>query len=177
MTSTIQLEKWYLAENGDISAWVPQKLHTSKLYSGLRTSQLKPCYTGKTNGIQQYKTSVDGLSVVDGIAIEYQYIIPLTQLKQRKVKWQWQGLYDNEHVVEFNIEQHMQEYKEEVRQTLKEINDIIAKLNEPPKVKHLLHNFRLSEGVVLCQQCGEFLTVLKKEKTNVLPPCLAYNNL
>jgi hypothetical protein len=172
MTSTIQLEKWYLAENGDISAWVPQKVHTSELYS----SQLRPCYTGKTNGIQQYSTSADGLSVVDGIAIEYQYIIPLTQLKQRKVKWQWQGLYNNAIVVEFNIELHMQEYKQEQRQTLKEINDIITKLNEPPKAKHMLHHFRVSEGHVLCQHCGEFLADLKKEKkTDVLPGCLAYN--
>jgi hypothetical protein len=173
MTS-IQLEKWHLADNGSITGWVPQKLHTSDLYSALRTSPLKACYTGKTNGIQLHNTSDDGFSIVDGLTIEYQYSIPLTQLKQRKVKWQWQGLY-NDIIVEFNIEQHIYEYTYEQKQTLKEINDIITKLNEPPKAKYLLHNFRLSECIILCQNCGELLADLKKRKTDYLPPCLAYN--
>jgi hypothetical protein len=148
----ILLEKWHLAENGSITAWVPQKLHTSSLYSALRTS---PLYTGKTNGVH----SDDGRSAVDGLCIEYQYIIPLTQLKQRKVKWQWQGFYEDI-ILEFGIEQHIYEYTYQEKQTLKQINDIINKLNEPPKA-YYPHNFRLSEGVVLCQQCGEFLSDLK----------------
>jgi hypothetical protein len=159
---TTMIEKWHLAENGIITAWVPQKLHTSNLYSALRTSPLKPCYTGKTNGIQLYSTSDDGISVVDGISIEYEYSIPLTQLKQRKVKWQWQGLYDTHLVIEFDIEKHIQEYKDGQSQTLQQINDIIKKLNEPPKTEYYPHNFRLSEGIVLCQQCGELLADLKK---------------
>ena len=157
MASIIQLEKWYLDENGDITGWVPQQLHTSDLYSALRTSPLKDCYTGKTNGVQLY--SDDGKSAVNGICIEYQYTIPLTQLKQRKVKWQWQGTY-NGIIVEFNIENHIQEYKEVERQTLQQIIDIIKKLNEPPT--YYPHNFRISEGIVLCQQCGELLSDLKK---------------
>jgi len=168
--NTILLEKWYLAENGSITAWVPQKLHTSNLYSGLRTSPLKPCYTGKTYSSHLYSTSVDGHSVVDGLSIEYEYCIPLTHLKQRKVKWQWQGYYANI-LVEFGIEQHIQEHKTDQRQTLQQIIDIIKKLNEPPKAPHRSHNFRLSEGIVLCQQCGEFLVDLKKNAL-YLPSCL-----
>jgi hypothetical protein len=164
-TDPILLEKWYLADNGTITCWIQQHHYSYNI--------LKPCYSGKTNGFQIYGTSADGHSVVDGLGIEYEFIIPLTQLKQRKVKWQWQGLYNNTLMIHFNIEQHIQESKHEQRQTLKEINDIISKLNEPPKAKYILHNFRLSEGIVLCQHCGEFLTELKKEKTNLLPPCRA----
>jgi hypothetical protein len=148
------VEKWHLAENGSITAWVPQKLHTSSLYSALRTSPLKPCYTGKTNGVN----STEGQPQTDDI--EYEYTIPLTELKQRKVKWQWQGIYEDV-IVEFGIEQHIYEYTYQEKQTYKQINDIINKLNEPPKA-YYPHNFRLSEGVVLCQQCGEFLSDIKK---------------
>jgi len=165
---TILLEKWHLAANGDITAWVPQVLHNSKPYA-----ELKACYTGRTYGSQVYDISIDGLNAVNGISIDYEYCIPLTHIKQRKVKWQWQGLYDNKVVIEFNIEQHIQEtnHKAVQMQTLKELIEIITKLNEP---KYRLHNFRLSEGIVLCQHCGELLADLKKEKkTDVLPGCLA----
>jgi hypothetical protein len=168
-TEPILLEKWYLADNGSITTWVQKHQNNYNI--------LKSCYSGKTNGFQLYGTSADGHSVVDGLGIEYEFIIPLTQLKKRKVKWQWQGLYNNDIIIHFNIEQHIQESKFEQLQTLKEITDIITKLNEPPKAKHLQHNFRLSEGIVICQHCGEFLTDLKKEKTDMLPPCKAYNNL
>ena len=176
-SESILLEKWYLGADGCITAWVPHILHTSKLYAALRTSPLKDCYTGKTHGSHVYETTIDGLSAVNGITVEYEYSIPLTNLKQRKLKWQWQGLYKNM-VIDFNLEQHIQETNghHDQNQTLKEITDIIAKLNEPPKVKYQLHHFRVSEGLVLCQHCGEFLADLKKEKkTDVLPGCLAYN--
>ena len=169
----IQLEKWYLAENGEITAWIPQDFHTSSSYSGLKAC----CYTGISNKIQVYCNSVDGLSIIDDeFIIEYEYIIPLTKLKQRNVKWKWQGLYAKQEV-EFGIEEHIQENKPEKKQTLQEINAIIAKLNEPPKIKYRPHNFRLSEGIILCQQCGEFLADLKKEKPDSLPPCLGHNLL
>jgi len=151
----ILVGKWHLAENGTLSAWIPHAQHISQAYL-----PLKPCYTSQTKSSHLYDVH-DGISIVDGISIEYMYILPLTQLKQRKVKWQWQGLYGNI-VIEFNIEQHEQEdinSKPEQRQTLKEINDIIAKLNAE---KYIPHNFRISEGIVLCQHCGELLSELKK---------------
>ena len=151
----IQVGKWHLAENGTLSAWIPHTQHVSQAYS-----PLKSCYTNQTKSSHLYDV-LDGISVVDGITIEYAYTIPLTQLKQRKVKWQWQGLYGDV-VIEFNIEQHEQEdinSKPEQRQSLKDINDIIAKLNAE---KYVPHNFRISEGIVLCQHCGELLSDLKK---------------
>ncbi len=163
----IVLEKWHLAENGYITAWVPKSLHSSKSFA-----LLKLCYSGNTNGLQIYKTSADGVSVSPTFVVEYEYIIPLTKIKQWKVKWQWQGVYAVDYLIlEFNIETHIQEYKEEPRQTLKELIDIINKLNEPPKIPHRSHNFRLSEGIVMCQQCGEFLVNLKK-KGDSLPSCI-----
>jgi hypothetical protein len=162
----IVLEKWHLAENGYITAWVPKQLHSSKPFAGL-----KSCYSGNTNGLQIYKTSEDGLSVAPSFVVEYEYIIPLKKIKQWKVKWQWQGVYIDDLILGFNIETHIQEYKDEPRQTLKELIDIINKLNEPPKVPHRSHNFRLSEGIVMCQQCGEFLADLKK-KGDALPSCI-----
>ena len=147
----ILIKKWHLASNGNITIWVPHNKHNSVTYEPLNA-----CYTGHTNG---YSTE-------NGIMVDYEYTIPLTQLKKRKVKWQWQGLYTNKNdkdlIVEFNIEQHIQEEiysKPDQRQSLKEINDIINKLNEPPN--YIPHNFRLSEGIVLCQQCGELLADLK----------------
>ncbi len=157
----ILIKKWHLAANGNITTWVPHNKHNSMTYAPLNA-----CYTGHTNG---YSTD-------NGIMVDYEYTIPLTQIKKRKVKWQWQGLYTNKNdkdlIVEFNIEQHIQEEiysKPDQRQTLKEINDIINKLNEPIQKKYQPHNFRLSEGIVLCQQCGEFLTELKKAN---LPSCI-----
>lgn len=165
---TILVEKWHLAVNGIITAWVSHEDHNSKQFA-----TLKSCYTSKTNGIQLYKTPELGLTIPDRIAIEYEYSIPLIQLKQRKVKWQWQGVYsslEDDVILEFNIEQHIQEHNAGQTQTLKEINDIIAKLNE---IKYRPHNFRLSEGSVLCQHCGELLVDLKKKKkTDSLPPCV-----
>ena len=161
----IVLEKWHLAENGSITAWLMHTEHVSSKYT-----VLKKCYTGKTNSSHVYGT-VDGRSVVAGVSIIYEYTIPLTQLKKRDVKWHWEGKY-NDLVIEFNIEQHCQETSEDNKQTLKQINDIIAKLNEPPKAKYQPHNFRLSEDIVLCQHCGEFLSELKK--TN-FPACLGNN--
>ena len=151
----IQVGKWHLAADGSLSAWIPHTQHISKPYL-----PLKVCYTGQTQSLHLYEV-VDGISLVDGISIEYMYILPLTQLKQRKVKWQWQGLY-GELVIEFNLEQHIQENinsKPDQNQTLKDINDIIAKLNVE---KYIPHNFRISEGIVLCQHCGELLSDLKK---------------
>ena len=151
----ILVGKWHLAENGTLSAWIPHTQHVSQAYL-----PLKACYTSQTKSSHLYDVH-DGISIVDGITIEYAYTIPLTQLKQRKVKWQWQGLY-GDLVVEFNIEQHEQEdinSKPEQRQSLKDINDIIAKLNAE---KYVPHNFRISEGIVLCQHCGELLSDLKK---------------
>lgn len=146
MATIFVLEKWHLAENGSLTAWIPHAQHVSNAYLPMR-----PCYTGETQ-----------CSHVDGISIEYGYIIPLTQIKQRKVKWKWEGLYDDNLLIEFNIEQHQQEAlnsKHDQRQTLKEINEIIAKLNTE---KYIPHNFRISEGIVLCQHCGELLADLKK---------------
>jgi hypothetical protein len=152
--STILIKKWHLAGNGNITTWVPHNKHNSKTYAPLNA-----CYTGHTNG---YSTE-------NGIMVDYEYTIPLTQLKQRKVKWQWQGLYTNKNdkdiIIEFNLEQHVQEEitsKPDQMQSLKEINDIINKLNEPPKTIYVPHNFRISEGIVLCQHCGELLSELKK---------------
>ena len=149
----ILIKKWHLAANGNITTWVPHNKHNSKTYAPLNA-----CYTGHTNG---YSTE-------NGIMVDYEYTIPLTQLKQRKVKWQWQGLYTNKNdkdiVIEFNIEQHVQEEitsKPDQMQSLKEINDIINKLNEPPKAIYIPHNFRISEGTVLCQHCGGLLSELK----------------
>ena len=166
---TILLEKWHLSENGTINAWVPHSIHHINYYEPLNA-----CYTGRTYGRQ----STD---MTNTITIEYEYIIPVTQIKHRKVKWQWQGLYSDSIIVEFNLEQHIQEYpecKSEQVQSIKEINEIISKLNEPAKKKNIPHNFRLSQGVVLCQYCGEFLTDLKKEReknNGYLPTCKAYN--
>jgi|GEM_PF-7067379 len=151
----IQVEKWHLAENGSLTAWIPHTQHVSHAYLPLR-----PCYTEQTHSSHLYNVH-DGISIVDGINIEYAYTIPLTQLKQHKMKWQWQGLY-GDLVVEFNIEQHLHEdsnSKPEQKQTLQQINDIIAKLNAE---KYVPHNFRISEGIVLCQHCGELLADLKK---------------
>ena len=157
----IVIKKWNLAANGHITTWVPHNKHNSLTFKALNE-----CYTGHTNG---YSTR-------NGIMVDYEYTIPLTQLKKRKVKWQWQGLYtnktDKDLIIEFNIEEHVQEdlhSKPDQRQTLKEITDIINKLNEPVQKKYQPHNFRLSEGIVLCQNCGEFLADLKKEN---LPSCL-----
>ena len=151
----IQVEKWHLAENGSLTAWIPHTQHVSQEYLSLR-----PCYTEQTQSSHLYNVH-DGISIVDGISIEYAYTIPLTQLKQRKMKWQWQGLY-GDLVVEFNIEQHLHEdsnSKHEQKQTLQQINDIITKLNAE---KYVPHNFRISEGIVLCQHCGELLSDIKK---------------
>jgi hypothetical protein len=97
------------------------------------------------------------------------------------VKWKWQGLYANTYtyIIEFNYETHRQEQENAPmhEQTLLDINEIILKLNTPPKEKYQPHNFRLSEGIVLCQHCGEFLAALRKEKTDKLPSCLGNNNL
>ena len=160
----ILIKKWHLAANGHITSWVPHNKHNSVTYE-----PLNKCYTGHTNG---YSTQ-------DGIMVDYEYTIPLTQIKKRKVKWQWQGLYtnknDNDIIIEFNIDQHIQEEmysKPDQNQTLKEINDIINKLNEPIIKKYQPHNFRLSEGIVLCQHCGELLTELKKAN---LPSCIVNN--
>ena len=148
----ILIKKWHLAPNGNITTWVPHTIHNSVTYA-----PLIKCYTGHTNG---YSTE-------NGIMVDYEYTIPLTQIKKRKVKWQWQGLYtknDKDLIVEFGIEQHIQEEfysKPDQNQTLKEINDIIDKLNEPIIKKYQPHNFRLSEGIVLCQHCGELLADLK----------------
>ena len=152
---TIFIKKWHLAANGNITTWVPHNKHNSVTYE-----PLSACYTGHTNG---YSTG-------NGIMVDYEYTIPLTQLKQRKVKWQWQGLYKNEKdiIIEFNLEQHVQEEitsKPDQMQSLKEINDIINKLNEPPKAIYIPHNFRISEGIVLCQHCGGLLSELKKTST------------
>ena len=155
----ILIKKWYLAANGNITTWVPHTIHNSVTYA-----PLNKCYTGHTNGY----------STANGIMVDYEYTIPLTQLKQRKVKWKWQGMY-NEICIEFNLEQHIQEEfysKPDQKQSLKEINDIINKLNEPIIKRYQPHNFRLSEGIVLCQQCGEFLTELKKAN---LPSCIVNN--
>ena len=149
ISKTILIEKWHLAANGNITTWVPHSKHNSVTYAALNT-----CYTGHTNG---YSTE-------NGIMVDYEYTIPLTQLKQRKVKWQWQGLY-KDIIIEFNLEQHVQEEitsKPDQIQSLKEINDIINKLNEPPKAIYIPHIFRISEGTVLCQHCGELLSDLKK---------------
>ncbi len=161
---TIIINKWHLAPNGNITTWVPHNKHNS-----LTFKPLNACYTGHTNG---YSTG-------NGIMIDYEYTIPLTQLKKRKVKWQWQGLYTNKNdkdvIIEFSIEEHVQEdlhSKPDQRQTLKEITDIINKLNEPVQQKYQPHNFRLSEGIVLCQHCGEFLADLKKAN---LPSCIITN--
>jgi hypothetical protein len=161
---TILIKKWHLASNGNITTWVPHNKHNSLTFKALNA-----CYTGHTNG---YSTG-------NGIMIDYEYTIPLTQLKKRKVKWQWQGLYTNKNdkdiIIEFNIEEHVQEdlhSKPDQQQTLKEITDIINKLNEPIQQKYQPHNFRLSEGIVLCQHCGEFLTDLKKAN---LPSCIITN--
>jgi hypothetical protein len=146
----ILLEKWHLHANGTINAWVSHSLHHLKYYESLNA-----CYTGRTYGRQAENST---------ILIEYEYTIPLTQLKQRNVKWQWQGIYSDDIIVEFNIEQHIQEYPEykpEQAQSLKEITAIISKLNEPVKEIYIPHNFRISEGVVLCQHCGELLSDLK----------------
>ena len=132
---TILIKKWHLAANGNITTWVPHNKHNSVTYA-----ELNACYTGHTNG---YSTE-------NGIMVDYEYTIPLTQMKQRKVKWQWQGMY-KDIVIEFNIEQHVQEEmnsKPDQRQSLKE--------------KYIPHNFRISEGIVLCQHCGELLSELKK---------------
>ncbi len=149
----ILIKKWHLAPNGNITTWVPHTIHNSVTYA-----PLIKCYTGHTNGY----------STANGIMVDYEYTIPLTQIKKRKVKWQWQGLYtnknDNDLIVEFNIEQHIQEEiysKPDQNQSLKEINDIINKLNEPIIKKYQPHNFRLSEGTILCQHCGELLADLK----------------
>jgi hypothetical protein len=157
----ILIKKWHLAPNGNITTWVPHTIHNSVTYA-----PLIKCYTGHTNG---YSTE-------NGIMVDYEYTIPLTQIKKRKVKWQWQGLYTNKNdkdlIIEFGIEQHIQEEfysKPDQNQTLKEINDIIDKLNEPIIKKYQPHNFRLSEGIVLCQHCGELLTELKKAN---LPSCI-----
>ena len=165
MTESIRLEKWHLAADGTITAWVPQKLHHSKSYA-----PLKDCYTGRTHGLHLYSVSVDGRSEVDGISVEYEYSIPLTHLKQRAVKWQWQGLY-NAGVVEFNLEQHIQETTPagHSEQTLKQLTDIISNLNLNATVTKY-HNFKISQGIVLCQHCGELLEDLKKLK---MPGCLA----
>lgn len=156
---TIHIKKWHLAPNGNITTWVPHNKHNSLTFKALNE-----CYTGHTNG---YSTG-------NGIMIDYEYTIPLTQIKKRKVKWQWQGLY-KDLIIEFNIEQHVQEdlhSKPDQQQTLKEITDIINKLNEPVQQKYQPHNFRLSEGIVLCQHCGEFLADLKKAN---LPSCIINN--
>ena len=157
--STILIKKWHLAANGNITSWVPHNKHNSVTYE-----PLNKCYTGHTNG---YSTE-------NGIMVDYEYTIPLTQIKKRKVKWQWQGLY-KDLIIELNIDQHIQEEmysKPDQNQTLKEINDIIGKLNEPIIKKYQPHNFRLSEGIVLCQHCGELLTELKKAN---LPSCIVNN--
>ena len=160
----ILIKKWHLAANGNITTWVPHNKHNSVTYAPLNA-----CYTGHTNGY----------STANGIMVDYEYTIPLTQIKKRKVKWQWQGLYTNKNdkdlIIEFNIEQHIQEEiysKPDQKQSLKEINDIINKLNEPVLKKYQPHNFRFSEGIVLCQQCGEFLADLKKAN---LPSCIVNN--
>jgi hypothetical protein len=152
----IQVEKWHLAADGSLSAWIPHTQHVSPAYLSLR-----PCYTGQTQSSHLYNVH-DGISIVDGISIEYMYTLPLTELKQRKVKWQWQGLYGTDVIIEFNIEQHLPEdssSKPEQKQTLQQINAIIAKLNAE---KYVPHHFRISEGIVLCQHCGELLSELKK---------------
>ena len=157
---TILIKKWHLAPNGNITTWVPHNKHHSKTYA-----LLNKCYTGHTNGY----SSVNG--------IDYEYTIPLTHLKQRKMKWQWQGLYEDL-IIEFNLEGHVQEdphSKQDQVQTIQEIRDIINKLNESVQKKYQPHNFRLSEGIVLCQHCGEFLSDLKKKNPNYLPSCLAHN--
>jgi hypothetical protein len=172
---TYVLDKWHLAENGTLTGWVPHNLHGSKQYQ-----QIRSCYNGRTHGSHLYATSDDGHSVIEGVEIEYEYTLQLIYLKQRNVKWKWQGLYDADIVVEFDFERHIQEYqqcKPEQAQTLKQINDIITKLNEPPKEKFQLHNFRLSEGTVLCQHCGSLLSELKlKEKPGYLPACATYKH-
>jgi len=149
----ILIKKWHLAANGNITTWVPHNKHNSVTYAPLNA-----CYTGHTNG---YSTE-------NGIMVDYEYTIPLTQIKKRKVKWQWQGLYTNKNdkdlIIEFNLDHHIQEEmysKPDQNQSLKEINDIINKLNEPIIKRYQPHNFRLSEGTVLCQQCGELLADLK----------------
>ncbi len=144
----ILIKKWHLAANGHITSWVPHSKHNSVNYA-----PLNKCYTGHTNG---YSTE-------NGIMVDYEYTIPLTQIKKRKVKWEWQGLY-KDLIIEFNLEQHIQEEmysKPDQNQTLKEINDIINKLNEPIIKRYQPHNFRISEGIVLCQHCGELLADLK----------------
>lgn len=171
LTKPILLEKWHLAANGNLTAWLPQKLHMSKL-SAAAVILKEACYTGRTHGLHLYNVSSDGTpKEVDGISVEYEYCIPLTELMQRKVKWQWQGLYHGSIVIEFNLEGHIQEHsdKESDRQTMQVINAIIANLNAPNR----LHNFRISEGTVLCQHCGELLADLKKIKKNGggLPSC------
>jgi hypothetical protein len=154
---TILVKKWHLAANGNITTWVPHNKHHSKTYEALNK-----CYTGHTNGY----SSVNG--------IDYEYTIPLTRLKQRKMKWQWQGFYEDL-IIEFNLEGHVQEdphSKLDQGQTIQEIRDIINKLNESVQKKYQPHNFRLSEGIVLCQHCGEFLADLKKAN---LPSCIINN--
>ena len=157
--ASLDSAKWYLAENGSITCWLPHNQHVSKCYAAL-----KPCYTGKTHSITRS----------DGIMIDYEYIIPLTQLrKQGSIKWKWQGMY-KDILVKFNFEQHRQEQQSiqesYPEQSLNQLNEIIDKLG---KEKHNLHLFRISEGTVLCQHCGELLSDLKKEKKNYLPSCLA----
>jgi hypothetical protein len=175
-TTTLHFKKWHLAANGHITAWVPHMQHLSTAFQ-----DLKSCYTGRTHSAHMYDVENGQSVVVGNLMIEYEYTVPLTQIKQREVKWKWQGLYANTYtyIIEFNYETHRQEQENAPmhEQTLLDINEIILKLNTPPKEKYQPHNFRLSEGIVLCQHCGEFLAALRKEKTDKLPSCLGNNNL
>jgi hypothetical protein len=62
------------------------------------------------------------------------------------------------------------------KQTREEIDAIVARLAVPEykkTTKHHFHNFRVSAGLVLCNQCGEFLADIKKQKQGeTLPACL-----
>ena len=169
-TTTLHFKKWHLDANGHITAWVSHAQHLSPAYQ-----DLKPCYTGRTHSAHMYDIENGQTVVVGNLMIEYEYTVPLTQIKQREVKWKWQGFYANTYIIEFNYETHRQEQENAPmhEQTMPQINEIILKLNAPPKEKYQPHNFRLSEGIVLCQHCGQFLAALQKEKTDkLLPSCL-----
>lgn len=177
------LNNWFLANNGIITAWVPKAQHCSKAHE-----PLKHCHTaGRTSSFMKPgdMAQPDNMAMpgdtAKQLSIEYEYTIPLSGMKKISDDV-WCGFYQQVYV-EFAFANHKQaqvlginQFMNIGKQTREEIDAIVARLAVPEykkTTKHRFHNFRVSAGLVLCNQCGEFLADIKKQKQGeTLPACL-----
>jgi hypothetical protein len=182
----IIIVNWTLSPENIITAWIPKDLHISQPYT-----KIKSCYTGRTTG-----------EIIDNrLEVLYEYKMQVTNLTKIKdddcdnchnchnCDVYWQGYYNN-HLVAFDFSTRNKNLKYNI-QTIQEIDGIVSASSmskitpivetdtittttttTTTTTSHRYHKFKLSECIVLCEQCGYTQADLIYDIDGRLPSCV-----